>query len=187
MSAPTEWPGYVQRADNQLGGARVVSCRVIPSTDGWWVPRVAVSFTVAGMGPGSTVQYAAAAPPERRASAAGSCLPFTSETQALQATPNRGSAQADGNGVFVATVLLPNSYYHVGTMLVPPSLHVWQASGRRVVLPLPRDLVVPYRALTWGDAWPQMPGGSNLPPSASQSTILYANSYPAWLKAAAVE
>jgi hypothetical protein len=178
---------YVQ-APPQLQ-AELVSARVVEAgagaSDAWLVPRVSVTFRVHGTGPGSQVDYVAAAPPERRASAAGSCLPFASEEQAMQNTPNRGSATAGVDGAFTATLLLPNSYYYVGTMLVPPSLHVFvqgQGQLRRAVLPLPQNLVVPFRALTYdGGKHPQTETDrrARVPADASQQTILYANAYPA--------
>ena len=99
------------------------------------------------------VRWVAAAPPESRSSFAGSGLPFASAEQAFYDTPNRGTSRVDAaTGEFRASILPVNSYYvGLGTVEVPPTLHMAYASGGRQVREARKlaQHAVPYRSLTY--------------------------------------
>lgn len=134
---------------------------------------------------GTLVQYIAAAAAERRSSFTGSCLPFMSEAQAFQNTPNQGEFRASGgDGTFKVTLeTLPNAYYvGLGTVLIQPALHVryYDAKGVewRGGVQLP-SLGFPYRTLTY-PAQRSSVEFYRCPDrvARSQESILRASSYP---------
>lgn len=112
-----------------------------------------IVFTVTPKAKGSRVSYAAAAPAELRSSFSGSGMPFASERQALEDTPNRGVAEQCENGTYTVRIREPNSYYvALGTALVPPALHVLYASdedGRRLHGAAKVAEPIPFRTLTY--------------------------------------
>jgi hypothetical protein len=112
---------------------------------GDYVARV----TLRGHADDGRVQYAAAAPPDYRASFSGSGLPHPSAAQAFHNTPNRGTAAVAADGSVQVRLLAPAPYYTPRGQLVPPTLHVLYASGGRRVREaheLP-DAAVPFRSL----------------------------------------
>ena len=135
------------------------------------------------------VDYVAASPPDYRASFSGSGLPHPNEAQAFYRTPNRGTAAVAADGRVEVRLLAPAPYYaSLGARLVPPTLHLFYASGGRRVheaheLPGAR---VPFRSLAHPAArkdrgadfysW-QGPGQHAL--ARSQEAILRASAYPA--------
>ncbi len=135
--------------------------------------------------PGAAVDYAAAAPADRRSSFTGSGLPFANERQAYEGSPNRGSEVAGANGVVSVTLDgPPNAYYAgLGTLLVPPVLQVQyvDASGvaRRGALSLASVAGIPYRTNTYQRSRVGV-DFYNVPekPARSQPEILAASAYP---------
>jgi hypothetical protein len=107
-------------------------------------------FTVRGQvlaGGNQRLRYWAASPVERRQSLVGSGLPFATEAQAMESSPNQGSLQiTDGN--FEFSVRVPNAYYACqGNTLVPPQVHVLlEPLNRQYILSL--GPVVPNRSLS---------------------------------------
>ncbi len=71
-----------------------------------------------------TLRFWAAAPADRRLSLVGSGLPFATEEQALESTPNQGSFQVTDKK-FEFAVRSPNSYYTCqGNTTVHPSVNI---------------------------------------------------------------
>lgn len=105
---------------------------------------------------GGRVRFLAAAPPDRRASFAGSGLPFPSASAAFQDTPSSGTALTDVTGAFDIRLRMPGAYQErCGTVFVPPALHLsWttaQGSRARATVQLGTE-AVPYRSLSWPHA-----------------------------------
>ena len=134
---------------------------------------------------GTTVRFAAAAPPERRASAEGSCLPFANETQAFEGSrAMRGVARAvvgDYPTYRVQLRAVPNAYYaDLGTVRVPPAVFVTYTHGGKQVRGAAKvDEGVPFRTLTY----PALRGSAAFYDVAtkaarSQPDILYASAFP---------
>lgn len=97
------------------------------------------------------LRYIAAGPADRRASFAGSGLPFHSEKQAFDNTPNRGVVQLNGKS-FEIPLLFPNAYYiEVGNKLVPPSLylHYTDARGDDRTITIKLGDAIPYRLIDY--------------------------------------
>lgn len=143
-----------------------------------------VTWSVSPRSDTGTVDYAASAPCTRGSSFDGSCLPFASETQAMEGPSTRGTAieKAPGTGVYSARIATPNSYYlGLGTQLVPPALHVAYRAGGRDVRGAARVADgVPFRTLTYpsmrtgaGFYQPQIPATVR-----SQQEILFASAFP---------
>lgn len=99
-----------------------------------------------------TLYYLAAAPPDYRATFSGSGLPFASQVQAFDNTPNRGSVRVPGYGSeFVINLMTPNAYYTgLGTVYVPPTLYIEYTSqqGIKRNLSVKVSNGIPYRSLT---------------------------------------
>lgn len=139
-SAPADWPVTLD-----------LVCRLTVPND----PVDAAA--AAGAAVGRTVDVTAAAPPERRGSFTGSCLPFPDARRAIEASPNvfPGLPVAPDGSFRVDGLLLPNSFYTPGgTVRVPPSLFVSVNGGSsrhplRGRLELPEEFVVPFRGLTY--------------------------------------
>ena len=98
---------------------------------------------------GNKVYYIAAAPPDYRANFSGSGLPFASQVQAFENTPNKGFIESSGE--FSIKVMTPNAYYvGLGTVYVPPTLYLEyiniQGKKRNVSIKLSDG--IPYRSLT---------------------------------------
>ena len=135
---------------------------------------------------GNEVRYIAASPADRRASFTGSGLPFHSEKQAFEGTPNKGRITLNAN-TFEIKLLFPNSYYvELGNKLVPPTLYVHYTTGnseeRMVSIKLSDP--IPYRLLGYPKDFTQPRTGPtfyhahhNLPVR-SQEAILRDSAYP---------
>lgn len=130
------------------------------------------------------LRYLAAAPPDRRGSFAGSGMPFASSAQAFYNSPNQGQAAVGNDGTFELRLARhPNSYYSgIGTVLVPPCVHVaYRCRGRpyRALIKIV-DTAVPFRLLTY-------PSGRSGPmfyhvpeqPARTQEAILRSTAFPA--------
>lgn len=99
-----------------------------------------------------TIYFIAASPPDYRATFSGSGLPFYSQVQAFQNTPNKGKMQVPFASEFQIELMMPNSYYvGLGTVYVPPTLYIEyvnsQGDKRNVSIKLSDG--IPYRSLTW--------------------------------------
>jgi hypothetical protein len=131
------------------------------------------------------VRYLAAAPPDFRASFSGSALPFASQKQALENTPNSGRMRVGARNSVDVPLVFPNSYYVAsGTVLVPPTLYVEYVSGGEVRhSSVEISEGVPYRKLTW----PAKAGAARDSPAfydrdlpvRTQEQILRASGFPA--------
>ena len=101
---------------------------------------------------GREVHFYAACPPDVRNSFSGSGLPYASPIQAFYGTPNVGRVQTTGpDREFTITFVSPNSYYiGLGTVLVPPAVHVWYVKdGREKRKAIKISDGIPYRGLTY--------------------------------------
>lgn len=98
------------------------------------------------------VFYIAAAPPDYRATFSGSGLPFATQVQAFQNTPNKGTVEVSGSAQECEINLMtPNSYYvGLGTVYVPPTLYIEYITDndqkRNISIKLSDG--IPYRSLT---------------------------------------
>jgi hypothetical protein len=136
------------------------------------------------------LHFMAAAPPDYRASYSGSALPFTSQLQAFDNTPNRGIVKVSPTGEFTISLMTPNAYY-VGltTVYVPPMLFLEYATpnGDRRNINIRLSDGIPYRSLTWpGPGQNTTPRGNAMfygtqfsLPVRSQEQILRDSAYPA--------
>ena len=128
-----------------------------------------------------TAYYIAAAPPDYRSSFTGSAMPFVDSEQAFYNTPNRGSVRVREDGSFDVHLVMPNSYYvGLGTVRVPPTLHVsYQVSGQRVQKAMQISRGVPFRSLTYPNTRTSpVFYASEAQYIRSQEQILHASSYP---------
>lgn len=100
------------------------------------------------------VRYAAASPADHNGSFSGSGMPFTSEAQAFDTTPNRGTLIIGVDGDYSVELLLPNSYYRrLGSDLVPPTLYVaYHCGGQSLTLSTVIGPPIPFRTLTYPSA-----------------------------------
>lgn len=96
--------------------------------------------------------YLAACPPDYRATFSGSGLPFASQVQAFQNTPNKGYVKLPGYGSeFEIKIMTPNAYYvGLGTVYVPPTLYLEYVNQYGVKRNISVKLSdgIPYRSLT---------------------------------------
>lgn len=67
----------------------------------------------------STIKYFAASPPDYRSSFPGSALPFASERQAFENTPNIGSVTVDADNRFQISLSKPNSFFDIDNKIEP--------------------------------------------------------------------
>jgi len=94
------------------------------------------------------LRFWAAAPVESRMSLVGSGLPFATEEQAMESTPNQGSFQVGPLGNFEFAVRVPNGYYTCqGNTLVQPHVKILLEPLRRQY-DIQLGPVVPNRSLT---------------------------------------
>jgi hypothetical protein len=148
---------------------------------------------------GGRILWTAAAPPERRASETGSCLPFADErmafegSRAMRGTSREESQSSSGGkdsdtsvGPFFTVSLraLPNAFYTgLGTHRVPPSLFVtYEHGGRPVQGSVKLADGVPFRSLTYPVIRASAAASMyDIPPTAarSQQDILFASAFPA--------
>lgn len=174
-----------------VGGATVALVgRPTPTADGGRL-RLQVQFRLAPVPDNAAaVSYIAASPAEHRASYSGSALPFYSEQQAFERTPNRGNAKVlggqagDSDGaIFSVRVQVPNAYYvGLGTVRVPPTLFVsYTSHGRRYRGALKLADGTPFRTLTYPQQRQDASFYATPPdrPVRSQPDILRASAYPA--------
>jgi hypothetical protein len=135
---------------------------------------------------GGRIQWVAAAPPERRASEAGSCLPFADERMAFEGMhAMRGTALSEGDpsSFTVRLRAVPNAFYAgLGTERVPPSVFVSFAhNGRRMRSAAKVADGVPFRSLTYPAIRPCASASLyDVParPARSQADILFASAFP---------
>lgn len=100
---------------------------------------------------GTHIRYIAGNPPDYRATYTGSALPFASQAQAFDNTPNRGSVALIDN-TFEIRLIYPNSYYiGLGTVIVPPTVYIYYTTheGQERQIPIQISDGVPYRTLTY--------------------------------------
>lgn len=99
----------------------------------------------------TVVRYAAASPADHNGCFSGSGLPFTSEAQAFDTTPNKGVLEVGVDGEYSVQLLLPNSYYRrLGSDLVAPTLYVaYRCDGQDVTLSTVICPSIPFRTLTY--------------------------------------
>lgn len=136
-----------------------------------------------------TMYYIAGAPPDFKMSCSGSALPFASQIQAFDNTPNKGKVKVQNDGTFEIKLLLPNAYYvGLGTVYVPPKVYLqyYDANNkpRNVSILLSRG--IPYRSLTHPGTGQYTSGRANTMfyatqfflPIRSQEQILRDSAYP---------
>lgn len=99
----------------------------------------------------TVVRYAAASPADHNGSFSGSGMPFSSEAQAFDTTPNKGILIIGVDGEYSVKLLLPNSYYRrLGSDLVPPTLYVkYRSGGEYLTLSTVIGPSIPFRSLTY--------------------------------------
>lgn len=116
------------------------------------------------------LNFYAAAPPDYRQSFSGSGLPYSSPDQAFYGTPNIGSVRINAGGEFGIRFVYPNSYYvGLGSLVVPPSLHVWYLKdGVEVRNSIKICDGIPFRSLTY----------PSLPTRPRQNPLFYAPKKP---------
>lgn len=99
------------------------------------------------------IYYIAASPPDYRASYYGSGLPFYSQVQAFEDTPNTGKVYVGYYGDEVdIPLMMPNAYYvGLGTVYVPPTLYLeyLTVDGEKRNISIILSEGIPYRSLTW--------------------------------------
>lgn len=101
---------------------------------------------------GGKLNYYAAAPADSRHGFSGSGLPFADPEQAFYGTPNVGSVKLTSANAFQIDVEVPNSYYvGMGSVRVPPSLHLWcmSSSGKHREETIKLSEGIPFRSLTY--------------------------------------
>ena len=99
----------------------------------------------------SEIYYLAAAPPDYRATYTGSALPFSSQIQAFENTPNLGKVPVV-NGHFEIKMLYPNSYMvGLGSVRVPPTVFLEYKTPMGDVRKFSVKVSegIPYRSLTY--------------------------------------
>lgn len=67
----------------------------------------------------SPIRFYAPSPPDYRSSFPGSALPFKSERQAFEGTPNTGIAAVDSDNQFRIEIAKPNAYYIIDDRIEP--------------------------------------------------------------------
>lgn len=131
------------------------------------------------------VDYIASAPPDYRASFSGSALPFASQAQALEDTPNTGTITgvSEPGARVTIPLLYPNSFY-VGSHLVHPTVFLrYKISNKRHAhIAVKIGESVPFRTLYPPSAW--YDGASyyekkHEPPVTTQERVLVNSAYPA--------
>ena len=80
---------------------------------------------------GQTLHYIAAAPADHRLGYSGSGLPFQSENQAMDHTPNKGTIHGRKGAVVAVKIYWPNSFRDTQGFVVPPAIHLmWTQDGK---------------------------------------------------------
>lgn len=94
------------------------------------------------------LRFWAPAPVEQRFSLVGSGLPFATEEQAMENSPNQGQFQIGPLGNFEFAIKVPNGFYSCqGNTLVQPHVKILLEPIRRVYT-IQLGPVVPNRSLT---------------------------------------
>ena len=95
-------------------------------------PNVTVAITMP-VSDDDRIEYIASAPADHRTSYSGSGLPFQSETQAMDRTPNAGVIKGAAGSTQSITINWPNSFRDTRGWVVPPALHLsWRQGGKQV-------------------------------------------------------
>lgn len=133
------------------------------------------------------VSYIAATSPDFRASFTGSALPFHTQNQAFDRSPNRGTAPIGEGNTFTVKIKYPNSYYAgLGTVIVPPTLYIYYKTvkGEDRIVKVPVSKGIPFRHLTYPMQFTRArkdamfyDGGWEMPVR-SQEQILRDSAYP---------
>jgi hypothetical protein len=125
------------------------------------------------------ITYLAPAPADHRASFSGSGLPFANPSQAFDDTPNKGTAQLDGNAVTLH-LYTPNAYHNdFSRKVVDPHVNVMYLSGGKK-----RDITIhlghgiPYRSAHYPVERQDATFYYSDLPARSQEAILLASGYP---------
>jgi hypothetical protein len=67
----------------------------------------------------NVVKYYAPSPPDYRSSYPGSALPFASEKQAFENTPNIGSVPVNSENKFEISLVKPNAFFNIDDRIEP--------------------------------------------------------------------
>lgn len=143
---------------------------------------ITVSGVVHGATPGSEVEYYAAAPADRRTSFSGSGLPFASERQAFEDSPNHGKVMLDKDCAFSISICKPNSYYKADcNKLITPCLYIsyTDKQGKPQLIRMDLDSKIPYRSLSYPAARTSPEFYRQSLPVRGQYDILLSSRYPA--------
>ncbi len=100
----------------------------------------------------NTIHYIAAAPPDRRASFSGSCLPFPNQIHAFDNTPNIGKLELGLNNSFNIKLMTPNSYMvGLGSVTIPPTVYIsyTKPDNTNKIISIKVDEPIGYRTLTY--------------------------------------
>jgi len=149
---------------------------------------ITVKGKIKSSDPNAKVLFWAPSPPDYRTSYSGSGLPFSSQEQAFENTPNTGAVSVQ-NGEFSFKIKYPNSYYvGLGTVYMPPHVNIKVCDNNNnccEVSSIKLGDGIPFRMLTY----PPPPGsaarcspmfymGRNRLPVRTQEQILRDSSYP---------
>ena len=94
------------------------------------------------------ILFWSSAPHTSGMSFSGSAMPYANPDMAYDQTPNQGSTKMV-NGNFTVKLKSPNAYYiGLGTLYVPPTLHV-KVCGDNTVHHIPLNNAIPFRTLTY--------------------------------------
>lgn len=77
----------------------------------------------------SNIKYFAPSPPDYRSSYPGSALPFASELQAFQNTPNIGSVMVDSENRFEINLVKPNAFFNIDSRIEPYVSIIYKYNG----------------------------------------------------------
>lgn len=82
----------------------------------------------------SRIRYYAASPPDYRSSYPGSALPFSTEKQAFENTPNIGTVEVDDENKFELKLLKPNSFFNIDSRVYPCVNIIYEYRGEAKTL-----------------------------------------------------
>ena len=123
------------------------------------------------------IQYISPNPPDYRSSFSGSALPFASEKQAYENTPNFGTVRLIEN-TFLIELSTPNSFYKdFSNNIVKPIIeitYIFKGTVKTITIPLDSN-AIPHRSLTHPE------GGRIFPrnlPIRTQEQVLRDSKYP---------
>jgi len=95
----------------------------------------------------SPIRFYAPSPADYRASFPGSALPYASERQAFEGSPNIGSAVVDEENKFEIRLLKPNAYFIVDERTDPYVNIIYIHAGEEKTLRVNLGEAVKYRTL----------------------------------------